>query len=170
MVTLSVEEVLLGPMLTRASNDIQWHHCILRLGDQRSCRNHHEGPEIWLGCLAGVRSPYQGARWSCARGQQKDNLVVGVAHRRMLRQKCSLRSRKFGSDDRLGIRILPETLETMLGAATAGRRSNFAHSGASSGRLISTNSPGKMVVEVGGARRTKAQRAAVLTTAGTSNP
>ena len=30
-------------------------------------------------------------------------------------QKCSLRLRECGSDDRLGIRILPATLETMLG-------------------------------------------------------
>ena len=32
-------------------------------------------------------------------------------------QKCSLRLRECGSDDRLGIRILPATLETMAGGS-----------------------------------------------------
>ena len=95
-------------------------------------------------------------------------------------QKCSLRLRGCGSDDRFGIRILPATLETMLGgghsweavnfrtlwASERGSRAYSQSVGASSGRLISTKSPGQMVVEVGGARRTIARRAAVLVSAG----
>ena len=98
-------------------------------------------------------------------------------------QKCSLRLRECGSDDRLGIRILPATLETMLGghsweavnfrtlgASERGSRAYSQSGRASSGRLISTKSPGQMVVEVGGARRTIARRAAVLVTAGAWDP
>ena len=83
-------------------------------------------------------------------------------------QKCSLGLRECGSDDRLGIRILPATLETMLGGGHSREAVNFRAPGASergsraysqsgrasSGRLISTKSPGQLVVEVGGARRT----------------
>ena len=95
-------------------------------------------------------------------------------------QKYSLRLRECGSDDRLGIRILPATLETMLGGRHTWEEVNFRTLGAlergsraysqSSGRLISTKSPGQMVVEVGGARRTIARRAAVLVTAGAWDP
>ena len=99
-------------------------------------------------------------------------------------QKCSLRLRECGSDGRLGIRILPATLETMLGGGHSWEAVNFRTLGASergsraysqsgrasSGRLISTKSPGQIVVEVGGARRTIARRAAVLVTAGAWDP
>ena len=99
-------------------------------------------------------------------------------------QKCSLRLRECGSNDRLGIRILPATLETMLGgghnweavnfctlgASERGSRAQSQSEGASSGRLTSTKSPGQMVVEVGGARRTITRRAAALVTAGAWDP
>ena len=95
-------------------------------------------------------------------------------------QKCSLRLRECGSDDRLGIHIVPATLETMLGGGQSWEAVNFRTLGASesgsraysqsgrasSVRLISTKSPGQMVVEVGRARRTIARRVAVLVTAG----
>ena len=46
-------------------------------------------------------------------------------------QKCSLRLRECGSDDRLGIRILPATLETMLGGGHSWEAVNFRTLGAS---------------------------------------
>ena len=99
-------------------------------------------------------------------------------------QKWLLRLRECASDDRLGIRILPATLQTMLGGGQGWEAVNFLALGASergsraysqsgrasSGRLISTRSPGQMVVEVGGTRRTIAQRAVVLVTAGAWDP
>ena len=95
-------------------------------------------------------------------------------------EKSLFRLRECGSEDRLGIRILPSTLETMpggghsweavnfhtLGASERGSRVYSQPGRASSGRLISTKSPGQMVVEVGGVRRTLARQAAVLFTAG----
>ena len=94
--------------------------------------------------------------------------------------------REYDSDDRLGIRILPATLERMLGCGYSWEAVNFRTLGASgrgsraysqsrgggtsSGRLTSTKSPGQMVVEVGGARRTIARRVVVLVTAGTWDP
>ena len=99
-------------------------------------------------------------------------------------QMCSLRLRECGSDDRLGIRILPAMLETMLGgghsweavnlrtlgASERGSRAYSQSGRASSGRLISTKSPGQIVVEAGGARRIIARRATVLVTAGAWDP
>ena len=95
-------------------------------------------------------------------------------------QKCSFRLRKCGSEERLGIRIFPATLETMRGAGHSWEADNFlmlggsvrgskAYSesgGTSLGRSTSTNSPGQTVIDLGGERRTIARRAAEFTVAG----
>ena len=46
-------------------------------------------------------------------------------------QKCSLRLRECGSDDMLGIPILPAALETMLGGSHSWEAVNFRTLGAS---------------------------------------
>ena len=46
-------------------------------------------------------------------------------------QKCSFRLRKCGSDERLGIRIFPATLETMRGVGHSWEADNFLTLGAS---------------------------------------
>ena len=99
-------------------------------------------------------------------------------------QKCSFRLRKCGSDERLGIRIFPATLETMrgvghsweadncltLGASVRGSKAYSESVGTSCGRSTSTNSPGQTVIDVGGERSTIARRAAGFTVAGCGDP
>ena len=68
--------------------------------------------------------------------------------------KKVFRLRECGSEDRLGIRILPSKLETMLGGGHSWEAVNFHVLGESEHGSRVYSQPGQMVVEVGGARRT----------------
>jgi len=79
-------------------------------------------------------------------------------------QKCSFRLRNCGSDGRLGIRVFPAILEIMSGLGHSCEAVEFLTLGAfirvsrvysesrgeSAGSSTSINSPGQIVVEVGG--------------------
>ena len=95
---------------------------------------------------------------------------------RFTSQKCSFRFNDWGSEERLGMRILPATLDTSvcgghaldtflsrhLGESARGSKAYRESEEASGGRSTSMNSPGHTVVERAGARRTMARRAVVV--------